>query len=169
MIAERLRRHLEEKHVSYTHHAHRAAYTAQEVAAEEHVPGRMMAKTLVAHTGEGFVLVVLPAPLRLDLGALRAGLGKPQARLATEAEFAGLFPDSETGAMPPFGNLYGLPVYVDEALARIKTRFASATRTFRVWCNRRCWRWHSNTPVRSDGATAHRLFLLCRLLMLGRR
>ena len=118
MIAERLKRHLEEKHIAYTHHVHRTTYTAQEVAAEEHVPGRMMVKTLVVHTGEGFALAVLPAPSRLDLGALRAALGKPQARLATEAEFAGLFPDSEIGAMPPFGNLYGLPVYVDEELAR---------------------------------------------------
>ncbi len=118
MIAERVRRYLEENQVHYTHHTHGTAYTAQEVAAQEHVPGRMMAKTVVVHTGDGFILAVLPAPLRVDLGAVRAALGKPEARLATEAEFAKLFPDSETGAMPPFGNLYGLDVYADESLAR---------------------------------------------------
>jgi Ala-tRNA(Pro) deacylase len=100
---------------------HGSVYTwpaAQQVAAEEHVPGRMVAKTVVLVTHDGFVLAVLPAPLRVDIHAIRAALGKPAVRLASEAEFAGLFPDSETGAMAPFGNLYGLPVYVDESLSR---------------------------------------------------
>ena len=118
MIAERLKRYLEENRVPFEHHVHRTAYTAQEVAAEEHVPGRMMAKSVIIHTGRGFVMAVLPAPLRVDLAALRAALDAPEARLATEAEFASLFPDSETGAMPPFGNLYNLPVYADTGLTR---------------------------------------------------
>jgi Ala-tRNA(Pro) deacylase len=118
MIAERLKRYLDENRAGYEHHVHRAAYTAQQVAAEEHVPGRMLAKTVILNTGDGFAMAVLPAPLRVDLNALRAALDKPEARLATEAEFASLFPDSETGAMPPFGNLYGMPVYADEALTR---------------------------------------------------
>lgn len=118
MIAERLKLFLQENQVPYTHQTHNTAYTAQQVAAEEHVPGRIMAKTVVVYTGDGFALAVLPAPLRADLGSLGAALNKPETRLATEAEFASLFPDSETGAMPPFGNLYGLPVYVDEALTR---------------------------------------------------
>jgi Ala-tRNA(Pro) deacylase len=63
-------------------------------------------------------MVVLPAPRRVDMSAIRAVLNQPQARLATEAEFNSLFPDSETGAMPPFGNLYGLPVYLDDELER---------------------------------------------------
>ena len=118
MISERLKKYLDENRVPYETHVHRLAYTAQQVAAEEHVPGRMMAKTVIVHTGEGFAMAVLPAPLRLDLGALRAALNQPNVRLATEAEFSSLFPDSETGAMPPFGNLYNLPVFVDEALAK---------------------------------------------------
>lgn len=118
MIAERLKAYLDEQHVAYEHHMHRTAYTAQQVAAEEHVPGRIVAKTVVLITKDGFVLAVLPAPLRVDLHAIRAALGKPEARLATEAEFAKVFPDSETGAMAPFGNLYGLPVCVDESLTR---------------------------------------------------
>lgn len=118
MIAERLKRHLEENGVPFIHHVHRTVYTTQQVAAEEHVPGRMVAKTVVVHTGEEFLMVVLPAPMRVDWALLRNSLNKPQARLATEAEFASLFPDSETGAMPPFGNLYGMKVYVDESLTR---------------------------------------------------
>jgi len=118
MIAERLKRYLEENRVGFEHHVHRTAYTAQQVAAEEHVPGRMMAKTVIVNTGDGFIMAVLPAPLRVDLDALRTALDKPEVRLASEAEFARLFPDSETGAMPPFGNLYDLPVYSDESLRR---------------------------------------------------
>ena len=118
MISQRLRQYLDENRVPYEAHMHPVAYTAQQVAAEEHVPGRMMAKTVIVHTGDGFAMAVLPAPMRVDLAALRSALDQPNVRLATEAEFASLFPDSETGAMPPFGNLYNLPVYVDEVLAR---------------------------------------------------
>jgi Ala-tRNA(Pro) deacylase len=118
MISLRLRKFLDENRVPYETQVHRVAYTAQQVAAEEHVPGRMMAKTVILHTGNGFAMAVLAAPHRVDLAALRADLRSQDVRLATEAEFASLFPDSETGAMPPFGNLYGLPVYADETLAK---------------------------------------------------
>lgn len=120
MIADRLKRYLTENHAAFEHHIHRTAYTAQQVAAEEHVPGRIMAKTVILVANDGFVLAVLPAPLRVDVQALREALGKDTLRLATETEFSALFPDSETGAMPPFGNLYGLPVYVDSTLAGAK-------------------------------------------------
>ncbi len=118
MIAHRLKQYLDEQRIPYEAHIHRVAYTAQQVAAEEHVPGRMMAKTVILHAGDGFAMAVLPAPMRVDLAALRSALNQPHVRLATEAEFTSLFPDSETGAMPPFGNLYNLPVYADESLAR---------------------------------------------------
>ncbi len=117
MVSLRLRKYLDNNHVPYETHMHRVAYTAQQVAAEEHVPGRMMVKTVIVHTGKGFAMAVLAAPDRLDLGALRAAVKHANVRLATEAEFVSLFPDSETGAMPPFGNLYDLPVYADERLA----------------------------------------------------
>src|SRR5579859_2521426 len=120
MISLRLRKFLDENKIPYETHTHRVAYTAQQVAAEEHVPGRMMAKTVILHAKNVFAMAVLPAHRRLDLGALRDALKDPDVRLATEAEFVSLFPDSETGAMPPFGNLYGLPVYVDEMLAKDK-------------------------------------------------
>jgi Ala-tRNA(Pro) deacylase len=96
---------------------HAEAYTAQEVAATEHVPGRQFAKVVIAEADGKHVMLVLPASSRVDLVRLRAALGVKMARLAREDEFAKEFPDCEAGAMPPFGNLYGLPVYMDRGLA----------------------------------------------------
>ena len=116
-IAKRLKEYLEENKVPYTHCTHRLAYTAQEVAAAQHVPGREMAKTIVLKADGQFVLVVLPATLKADLKALRTQLPYKHIELASESEFSALFPDSEVGAMVPFGNLYDLRVYVDKSVA----------------------------------------------------
>jgi Ala-tRNA(Pro) deacylase len=112
----RLRDFLEKEKVWYEHEFHRTAYTAQEVAAEEHVPGKMVAKTVVIKSDDHFALAVLPASARTNFARLKAALGAKEVRLASELEFTGLFPDCEVGAMPPFGNLYGVPVYVDTSL-----------------------------------------------------
>jgi Ala-tRNA(Pro) deacylase len=112
----RLRELLEKEKVWYEHEVHRTAYTAQEVAAEEHVPGKMVAKTVVIKVDDHFALAVLPASARTNFARLKAALGAKEVRLASELEFTGLFPDCEVGAMPPFGNLYGVPVYVDTSL-----------------------------------------------------
>lgn len=112
----RLRELLENEKVPYRHEVHRTAYTAQEVAAEEHIPGKMMAKTVVIKADHQFALAVLPASARTDFGKLKAALGAKEVRLASELEFTGLFPDCEVGAMAPFGNLYGVPVYVETSL-----------------------------------------------------
>lgn len=113
----RLKKYLDQQNVAYQHHVHRSAYTAQAVAAEEHVSGKMVAKTLVVKVDDRFAMAVLPAPMKLDLAALKDALGAKHARLASEPEFQSLFSDCELGAMPPFGNLYGMPVYVEESLA----------------------------------------------------
>src|SRR3989338_3175292 len=115
-LLTRLKQYLDRENVPYQHDVHRTAYTAQEVAAEEHVPGKLVAKTVVVKADAQFAMAVLPASLRLDTAALRTALGAKEVRLATEFEFTGLFPDCDVGAMPPFGNLYGLSVYVDESL-----------------------------------------------------
>ncbi len=115
-IARRVKDCLEKNQVPYMHCTHRLAYTAQEVAAAQHVPGREMAKTLVLRADSEFVMVVLPAVMKLNVKALRDELPFSHLELATESEFASLFPDSELGAMAPFGNLYGMPVYVDKTL-----------------------------------------------------
>jgi Ala-tRNA(Pro) deacylase len=114
---ERLESYLRENGVSFEAEEHPAAYTAQKVAASEHVPGRMFAKVVMAATNGELAMLVLPAPSVADVAKVSDLVGKA-ARLASESEFAPAFPDCEAGAMSPFGNLYGVPVYVDEALSR---------------------------------------------------
>ena len=114
MLTERVLRLLETGGVAFETLPHREAYTAQGVAAAAHVSGWMLAKVLVVRAlGEEPVMVVLPASCRLDPAALARVLGKPNVTLVPESEMKSLFPDCETGAMPPFGQLYGLPVWVD--------------------------------------------------------
>lgn len=114
---EKLETYLRDNKVPYQVQHHALAYTAQEVAASEHVPGKMLAKVVMVKADGKMVMLVLPAPERVNLAQVSAVLGAKDVSLATEAEFAGLFPDCEVGAMPPFGNLYGVPVYVDKELA----------------------------------------------------
>ena len=121
-IVEKLQRHLEENHVRYEALSHPRAYTAQEIAAVQHVKGRDFAKVVMAETSTGPAMVVLPATRRLDLLKLAAVLKSDRPlRLAHEDEFAHLFAPCEPGAMPPFGNLFGVPVYVDASLAAEET------------------------------------------------
>lgn len=117
-ISSRLQKYLEENSIDYRVHPHREVFTAQEVAEVEHVPGRDVAKVVMLRDGDDFFMVVLPAPARLDLDLARGALERPNTELAEEEEFSHLFPDCEAGAMPPFGNLYDLPVWVDESLTR---------------------------------------------------
>ena len=98
-------------------HGHALAYTAQEVAAAEHVPGRLVAKVVIAFADDRMVMLALPAPETIDLMKLAEEMCTDNVRLATEDEFASVFADCETGTMPPFGNLYGIPVFVDKRLA----------------------------------------------------
>ncbi len=117
-ILTKLREYLDTQNVPYEVLSHRQAFTAQEVAQAQHVPGRDLAKVVMVRSGGAFVMLVIPAPYRVDLERVRSALGKTDLVLATEDEFKGLFPQCEAGAMPPFGNLYDLPVYVDRTLTR---------------------------------------------------
>jgi Ala-tRNA(Pro) deacylase len=116
MPATKLKEFLDNHGVKYVSIRHSPAFTAAEVATSAHVAGQDFAKTIVVRIDDSFALVVLPASRRLVLADLRELLQTPLVRLATEAEIRGLFPDCELGAMPPFGHLYGLPVYVAESL-----------------------------------------------------
>jgi Ala-tRNA(Pro) deacylase len=116
-MLQKLLKYLDENHVEYTHHTHPTAYTAREVAAVEHVSAHKVAKTVVFFSENGYGMAVLPGDYMLDLQGVRALLGAARLRLATESELAELFPDCELGAMPPFGNLADIPVYVDAGLA----------------------------------------------------
>ncbi len=113
---ERLEQFLRDHGVAYDLIGHREAYSAQDVAAEEHVSGYEFAKVVIAAVDEKMVMLVLPAPSRVNLEKLKQVWGASRARLAREEEFVGVFGDCEAGAMPPFGNLYGIPVHVDASL-----------------------------------------------------
>ena len=123
---DRLEGYLRENGVPFEVQHHPRAITAQEVAATEHVPGKMLAKVVVVMVDGRMVMLSLPAPYQVDLEKVGKVLGAEEARLAEEEEFEGAFPDCEVGAMPPFGNLYGMPVYVEEALAEDETIFFRA-------------------------------------------
>src|SRR5215470_14281653 len=117
-VAAKLKQYLDDNKVEYTLLPHPRTYTAQDTAQSAHVAGKDMAKSVVIRTGGRFILAVLPAPKRVDLERLREVLGSNDARIADESEFASLFLGCEAGAMPPFGNLYGVEVYADRSLAQ---------------------------------------------------
>src|SRR5437879_13902558 len=110
---ERLERYFRENGVKYQVHSHPEVYTAQEVAAVEHVPGRLMAKVVMAMIDGTLTALVLPAPHRLESPKVKAPLRAKRARLARAREIATAATDCEVGAMPPFANLFALPVLVD--------------------------------------------------------
>jgi Ala-tRNA(Pro) deacylase len=117
-ILTKLRDFLEQEKVPYSVHSHPEAYTALEIAALEHVKGGMLAKVvIVTADARELVMVVVPADRRVDFRKVAAVLGTEDLRLAQESEFRDSFPACEVGSMPPFGNLFGLPVLVDELLA----------------------------------------------------
>lgn len=116
MSADRLRAYLDSEAIPYELHEHARVVTAQQLAAAEHVSGWLVAKPVMLWAGGHLVMAVLPAPLEIDMDKARAALDVAGVRLATEDEFASVFPDCETGAEPPFGNLYDVPVYIDERL-----------------------------------------------------
>ena len=117
---DRLEAYLKEKEVLFEVRHHPRAITAQEVAASEHVPGKMLAKTVMVLADGKMVMLALPAPYQVDVDKAGKVLGV-EVRLAHEEEFENTFPDCEVGAMPPFGNLYEVPVYVEAALAEDET------------------------------------------------
>jgi len=116
MPIEKLKTFLDKEGIKYVIITHSRAYTAQEAAASAHIPGREVAKTVMVKLDGRMAMAVLPASYHIDLEHLAGAAGAKKVSLASEHEFAALFPDCDTGAMPPFGNLYGLPVYVDERL-----------------------------------------------------
>jgi Ala-tRNA(Pro) deacylase len=117
MPVKRLTDFLDSHRVKYVKISHSIAYTAQEIAATAHVSGNELAKTVIVALDGRMAMAVLPATHRIDLERLRGATGSKQAALATEGEFKRLFPECEVGAMPPFGNLYDMPVYADASLA----------------------------------------------------
>jgi Ala-tRNA(Pro) deacylase len=129
---QRLQAYLNNFHVPYCVQYHAPAYTAQDVAATEHLPGALMAKVVMVVADGALTMLVLPASRRVDEERTAEALGANHVRLATEDEFTSKFLDCATGAMPPFGNLYGVPIYADSVLAENQTitfQAGSHTRT----------------------------------------
>lgn len=116
MIPEPIQNYLHQQHVSFLRHWHPRAVTAQELAQSLHVTGYRVAKSVIVMADQRPFICVIPAASSLDLQKVREALGVQEARLATEDEFADLFPECEIGAEPPFGKLYGLPVVMDASL-----------------------------------------------------
>jgi Ala-tRNA(Pro) deacylase len=113
-----LQSYLDEMGVRYRLSHHPTAYTAQDLAMTEHVPGRMVIKPVVVQADGEFVMCALPASYRVDLEELRKQLEAREVALADERKLRELFPDCELGAEPPIGRLYGMTTVMDESLMR---------------------------------------------------
>jgi Ala-tRNA(Pro) deacylase len=130
MTPSKIREFLDSKKIKYTSVKHSEVYTAQEIAASAHIPGRQLAKTVMIKIDGDMAMAVLPAPYKVDFDSLKKGTGAKKVTLASEDDFKDLFPDCEVGAMPPFGNLYGMNVYADESLAEeIEIAFCAGSHT----------------------------------------
>ncbi len=118
MPVQKLKDFLDREGIKYVSIIHSPAYTAQEVAASTHITGREMAKTVIVELDGKMAMAVLPANRKIVLQDPREVTGCDEVKFASEEEFRERFPDCETGAMPPFGNLYGMDVYVAESLTQ---------------------------------------------------
>ncbi|MFQ5566504.1 MAG: aminoacyl-tRNA deacylase [Paracoccaceae bacterium] len=114
-IAKRLKQHLDSQGVRYATVAHPRTTTAMETAEAARVPGDSVAKTVVIHHEEGYVLAVVPSSHRVDLTTLQELLER-RLGLASEREISELFDDCDTGAVPPVGAAYSLPTVLDRSL-----------------------------------------------------
>ncbi len=112
MPVQKLKEFLDQNQVKHVTISHSLAYTAQEIAASAHIPGKELAKTVVVLLDGKMALAVLPASYHVDLNRLKEAVGAQKAEMASEKDFQDRFPGCELGAMPPFGNLYGMDVYV---------------------------------------------------------
>lgn len=116
MPASKIKEFLDKNKVTYQTVPHFETFTAQGTAAAAHIPGRELAKTVMVKLDDKMVMAVLPASFRINFSLLKEAAGAGRAELAREDEFSHIFPGCEVGAMPPFGNLYGVEVYVAESL-----------------------------------------------------
>lgn len=121
MPVRRLKEFLDANNIKYVTVAHSQAFTSQEIAASAHISGKELAKTVMIKVDGKMAMAVIPASKKVDFGLLKGVTGGQKVELATENEFRYKFPECEIGAMPPFGNLYGMEVFVAEALAEDET------------------------------------------------
>lgn len=120
MPVKKLKEYLDEHNIRYVTIHHSQAFTAQQIAASAHIRGKELAKTVIVNVEGKMAMCVLPSSYMVDLSLLKGIIGSSDVRIASEQEFKNLFPDCEVGAMPPFGNLFGMEVYVAGALCEDK-------------------------------------------------
>ena len=116
MPVSKLIEFLNSNKIKYVVISHSKAYTSQEIAASAHIPGKELAKTVIVKTDGKMTMAVLPATYKIDFISLKEAAKAGKIELASEQEFADMFPECEVGAMPPFGNLYGMEVFVAATL-----------------------------------------------------
>jgi len=160
MPLSKLREFLDSHNVKYLVISHSLAYTAQGVAALAHVSGKKLAKTVIVKIDGILAMVVIPASERVDLERVRTLTGAQTVEVASEREFKDAFPDCETGAKPPFGNLYDMSVYADASLAENEEiTFTAETHrelvrmqweVWRSWSIRRLTIWSTSMPLSRD-------------------
>lgn len=117
MPVKKLKDFLDKNKVKYLSCTHSPAFTAQEIAAASHIPGKELAKTVIIKVDDRMAMAVLPASYHIDFDLLKKGLGAKTIKLAAEDEFKDMFPGCVVGAMPPFGNLFGMDVYAADSLS----------------------------------------------------
>lgn len=120
MPIKKLKEFLDNNNIKYVTIEHSPSYTAQEIAASAHIPGKELAKTVIVKIDGKMAMAVLPASFKVNFGLLKKASSAQNVTLADEDDFKDMFPDCDVGAMPPIGNLYGMDVYVDEQLTRDK-------------------------------------------------
>jgi Ala-tRNA(Pro) deacylase len=120
MLLPKLKEFLDSHNIKYVVISHSVAYTAAGIAALTHIPGKELAKTVIVKVDGALAMAVVSASQHVDLALLKTVTGAKSVDLATEGEFKERFPDCEVGAMPPFGNLYGMTVFADESLSHDK-------------------------------------------------
>lgn len=118
MPVKRIKDYLDKNNIKYVIISHSAAYTSLEVAASAHIPGKDLAKTVLVKIDNRMTMVVLPSSYKIDFDLLKQATNSKTIELASEEEFTDMFPDCEVGAMPPFGNLYKMEVFVAESLTK---------------------------------------------------
>jgi Ala-tRNA(Pro) deacylase len=116
MPVQRLQQFLDEHQVKYVVISHSRAFTTQEIAAATHIPGKELAKSVIVEIDGSMAMAVVPGSQNVDLDLLRDAVGAQRVTLAKEGAFKDRFPECDPGAMPPFGNVYGMPVYVADSL-----------------------------------------------------
>lgn len=116
MALASLTQYLDNQNIKYVVISHSPAYTAQGIAGLTHISGKVLAKTVVVRMDGDLAMAVLPAHYHVNLAALRRAADAKAIALASEEEFQDRFPECETGAMPPFGHLYGMRVFADQSL-----------------------------------------------------